>query len=80
LLSDRYPTDLRTRGIGGTTIVTVLVSSNGAVESSRVITSSGNARLDQAALAVAARMQFAREAGSANQPVWVAVPLTFTAP
>jgi TonB family protein len=80
LLSDRYPTDLRTRGIGGTTIVTVLVSSNGAVESSRVITSSGNARLDQAALAVAARMQFAHEAGSANQPVWVAVPLTFTAP
>jgi TonB family protein len=80
LLMERYPTDLRTRGIGGTTVVTVLVTPSGSVESSRVITSSGNTRLDQAALAVAARMLFSQPAGITSQPMWVAVPLTFTAP
>jgi TonB family protein len=80
LLMDRYPTDLRTRGIGGTTVVTVLVAPSGSVESSRVITSSGNTRLDEAALAVAGRMLFTQPAGITPQPMWVAVPLTFTAP
>jgi TonB family protein len=80
LLMERYPTDLRTRGVGGTTVVTVLVMPSGSVESSRVITSSGNTRLDQAALAVAERMLFTQPAGITVQPMWVAVPLTFTAP
>ena len=80
LLMERYPTDLRTRGVGGTTVVTVLVMPSGSVESSRVITSSGNTRLDQAALAVAGRMLFTQPEGITAQPMWVAVPLTFTAP
>ena len=69
------PTD-----VGGTTVVTVLVAPSGSVESSRVITSSGNTRLDEAALAVAGRMLFTQPAGITPQPMWVAVPLTFTAP
>jgi protein TonB len=78
LLADRYPTDLRTRGVGGTTVLTVLVSPTGRVEQSSVVTSSGNPRLDEAAQSVASRMVFRHpQGGSTRDPVWVAVPLTF---
>ena len=58
--------------------MTVLVSPSGTVERSSVVTSSGNSRLDQAALAVASRMLFSQPQGVTLQPTWVAVPLTFT--
>jgi TonB family protein len=77
LLADRYPTDLRTRGVGGTTVLTVLVAPDGTVERSSVVTSSGSDRLDEAARAVATRMIFSHPDGAPRQAVWVAVPLTF---
>src|SRR5690606_2670143 len=77
LLADRYPSDLLTRGVGGTTILTVLVAPDGTVERSSVVTSSGNPRLDEAAGEVAARMVFEHPEGTTRQAVWVAVPLTF---
>ena len=77
LLADRYPSDLRSRGIGGTTMLTVLVGADGRVEGSAVVTSSGSPRLDEAARTVADRMLFDRPPGASAQAVWVAVPLTF---
>ena len=77
LLAERYPRDLLTRGVGGTTVLTVLVAPDGSVERSSVVSSSGSARLDAAAGEVAARMVFEHPAGAARQAVWVAVPLTF---
>src|SRR5690606_24585698 len=81
LLSERYPGDLRARGVGGTTIVTVLVAPDGTVRDSRLYTSSGNGRLDQVALGVTGRMRFSHPSSNATpEMVWVAVPLTFTPP
>jgi protein TonB len=77
LLAERYPADLRNRGIGGTTLLTVLVGADGRVESSAVVTSSGSPRLDNAARTVADRMLFERPQGASAQAVWVSVPLTF---
>lgn len=77
LLRERYPTDLRRRGVGGTTVLTVLVSPEGSVERSNVVSSSGNERLDEAAQRVAERMVFRFPEGTTPKAVWVAVPLTF---
>jgi TonB family protein len=77
LLADRYPNDLRTRGVGGTTVLTVLVAPDGTVDRSSMVSSSGQDRLDAAALAVAPRMIFAHPQGAPRQAVWVSVPLTF---
>ena len=78
MLAERYPSDLRTRGIGGTAVVTVLVAPNGSVEQSSIVSSSGNSRLDDAAMKIADRMQFQHPQGIAPRSVWVSVPLTFT--
>lgn len=78
MLAERYPSDLRTRGVGGTAVVTVLVAPNGSVEQSSIVSSSGNNRLDDAAMKIADRMQFQHPPGTAARSVWVSVPLTFT--
>lgn len=79
LLAERYPSDLRARGIGGTSVLTVLVAPDGRVEQSSLVTSSGNDRLDDAAAAIAGRMLFERPEGASGQAVWISVPLTFAA-
>lgn len=78
MLTERYPSDLRTRGVGGTAVVTVLVAPNGSVEQSSIVSSSGSSRLDDAAMKIADRMQFQHPEGVAPRSVWVSVPLTFT--
>ncbi len=79
LLAERYPSDLRARGIGGTSVLTVLVAPDGRVEQSSLVSSSGNERLDEAAAAIAGRMLFERPQGATGQAVWISVPLTFSA-
>ena len=78
LLAERYPTDLRARGIGGTSVLTVLVAPDGRVQQSSLVTSSGNERLDQAAAAIVGRMLFEHPADAPGQAVWISVPLTFS--
>src|SRR5690606_19381244 len=73
LLAERYPRDLRDRGIGGTAVLTVLVRPDGSVENSTIVTSSGDTRLDAAAMAVASRMVFSVPPGGSRQPAWVSV-------
>jgi TonB family protein len=78
VLQRNYPPMLRDSGVGGTTLVWFLIDEAGEVERRQVYRTSGHAALDQAALSVADRMQFApAENGSDPVPVWVQIPITF---
>ena len=74
-----YPQDLKNRRIGGTVEVWVYIDAEGKVQESRVNTSSGNERLDNAALTAARELEFnpAQNRGD-PVPVWVSVPITFS--
>jgi protein TonB len=79
-LESNYPPLLRDAGIGGETLVWFLIDDSGEVADLRINRSSGKPALDDAALAVARTMRFtpARNRGVAV-PVWVAIPIVFTA-
>jgi len=74
-----YPLELWDAGVEGETILRVLVSAEGAVDSVEVLESSGVARLDSAAVAGARALRFspARQ-GDKRISVWAEVPVTFT--
>lgn len=77
-LQSEYPPLLRDAGIGGTVGVWIYIDENGEVHDTRIQEGSGHAALDQAALNVAATMDFT-PALNRDQPVpvWVAFPITF---
>ncbi|MBW3555010.1 MAG: M56 family metallopeptidase [Gemmatimonadetes bacterium] len=80
-LQEHYPPLLRDAGIAGTANVWLFIDETGRVAKTAVNTSSGFAALDEAALAVASRMEFtAALNGSAPVPVWVAIDVTFERP
>jgi TonB family protein len=75
-----YPPVLRDAGIGGTPVIWFLVDAEGRVVRTQVSRSSGYAALDEAALNVAAVMQFTPALNRDQRvPVWVEVPIVFTA-
>jgi periplasmic protein TonB len=78
LLQRRYPSTLRDAGIGGTVLLHVFIDTNGRVQNTRVMESSGYPQLDSAAEEV---MQQARFSPAMNReevvPVWVQLPVTF---
>jgi TonB family protein len=80
LLVRNYPPLLRDAGIGGKVVVWVFINDKGAVLNTKVHTGSGYDALDQAALGVAAGMKF-RPAMNRDKhvPVWVEIPVVFTA-
>lgn len=80
LLERTYPPLLRDAGIGGTAIVWFFIDETGAVRETRLNSSSGRTALDRAALAAAKEMKFrpAQLRGRAV-PVWVSIPIVFTA-
>jgi TonB family protein len=80
LLVRNYPPLLRDAGIGGKVLVWVFINDKGEVQNTRVKEGSGYDALDQAALAVAASMKF-RPAMNRDKhvPVWVEIPVVFTA-
>ena len=73
-----YPAELREAGVGGRTVLWLLVDANGKVTSTRVQRSSGHAALDSAAMRVGRVMRF-RPAVSHDRAiaVWIAQPITF---
>jgi TonB family protein len=73
-----YPAELRDAGIGGRTVLWMLVDANGNVTSTRVQRSSGHAALDSAAMQVGGMMRF-RPADNHGQAiaVWIAQPIIF---
>lgn len=80
LMSERYPADLREAGIGGTVMVHIRLDVDGVVQEGSLAESSGHEALDAAALSVVEEFEFspARNRGEAV-PVWIQVPVTFTA-
>jgi periplasmic protein TonB len=78
LLARNYPPLLRDAGIGGTAIIWYYLATDGRVLRTQIAQSSGYPALDQAALAVAARMQFSpyRKDGTPAE-TWVELPISF---
>lgn len=75
-----YPPLLKSAGIGGASLVMLYIDEAGKVQASRIKTSTGHLSLDEAALKVAETMQFApAENHGKIVPVWVAIPIVFTA-
>jgi TonB family protein len=72
-----YPPLLRDAGIGGEVMLAVVVDTDGTVLKSEVRQSSGHRPLDEAALKVAAIVQFAPT--GVNGPIEVDVPIVFKA-
>lgn len=76
-----YPADAWDEGVGGTTVLRLLISRRGTVDSAQVVQSSGNPSLDSAALANARRLRYdpARQGGNPVQ-VWGRLPVVFPVP
>jgi protein TonB len=80
LLERTYPPLLRDAGIGGTVQVWFYIDESGTVRQTRLHASSGYAALDRAALDVADAMEFGPAMLRARPvPVWVSIPIVFTA-
>jgi TonB family protein len=77
-LQDHYPPLLRDAGIGGVVNVWFLIDEEGKVQRTQINRSSGYPALDQAALRVAAGMQFTPAYNrDVRVPVWVALDIAF---
>lgn len=76
--SFQYPEDLWDAGVEGRTVLRILITEQGAVDSARVETPSGYAAFDSAALAgtSALRFQPARRDGTPVRK-WVLLPVEF---
>lgn len=74
-----YPEMARTAGIEGQAVVEALVDVDGKVADARILKSSGNTALDQAAVEAAMRATFspAKQRDQAVR-VWVSIPFRFT--
>jgi protein TonB len=73
-----YPPLLRDAGIGGTVLVWFYIDEEGAVQQTRVHTTSGHRALDDAALRVADIIQFTPALNRDRRvPVWISLPITF---
>lgn len=79
-LSANYPPLLRDAGIGGQTLVWVLLDEQGRVVSAELKESSGHRALDDAALRVAPLMRFSPAQNRDQRvKVWVSLPIRFRA-
>ena len=76
-----YPVDLWDANVEGVTLVRVLVSVEGVVDSAMIAEGSGNTALDSAALRGAREMEFepARRNGEPVR-VWARIPVHFSKP
>lgn len=80
-LREHYPPLLRDAGIAGTVNVWLFIDETGRVGKTSVNTTSGHPAMDDAALAVARRMEFTPALnGDARVPVWVALDVRFERP
>lgn len=74
-----YPGAERKAGVEGTAVIQMLVGRDGRVETASVLTSSGSANLDAAAVSACRSWRFtsARNASGQNVRCYVSVPLVF---
>lgn len=79
LLERYYPADLRQLGIGGEARVQFFIDEQGVVKFREVYRSSGECKLDAAALLVGREMRFEPAVARGKRvPVWVAIPIIFS--
>jgi TonB family protein len=79
VLEREYPPLLRDAGIGGTVNVWFFIDETGKVRKVQVNKSSGHKALDEAALRVAAAIEFTPALNRDTAvPVWISLPITFT--
>ena len=76
-----YPRAAWEEGVGGETVLKIHISSSGAVDSARVLKSSGHTSLDSAAVAGALKLRYrpARQ-GDEPVPVWGTLPVRYPLP
>lgn len=73
-----YPPQLRDKGIGGTTLVWMLIARTGETRQVQIKSSSGYPELDAAAIKVASVIRFSpAKNGSTPVAVWIALPIVF---
>lgn len=76
-----YPPEAWEDGAGGTTVLRLLISRQGTVDSAMVVQSSGHPALDSAALANARLLRYAPAAqGGTPVEVWGRLPVIFPVP
>lgn len=75
-----YPPDLRDQGIGGEAMLWLFVDEEGEVAFRQIQTSSGECKLDAAALVLSEQFRFrpASNADGSKVAVWVALPIAFS--
>lgn len=79
LLESYYPPDLRELGVGGEVMVWFHIDEEGVVTFKQVERTSGECKLDAAALLVSDRMRFEPAVARGEPiPVWVAIPIVFS--
>jgi periplasmic protein TonB len=75
-----YPPLLRDAGIGGSPVVWFFIDENGRVIRTQLSKGSGYTALDEAALKISEMMQFSPAFNRDKKvPVWVEIPIVFTA-
>lgn len=74
-----YPSAERNAGVEGTVSIRFLISTDGSVEDVTVTSSSGNANLDNAAVAACRKWRFTAAKNSSGLPVrcYASIPITF---
>ncbi len=81
MLAREYPRELLDAGVGGVTVLELVVDEDGVVQEVGVRESSGHAALDEAALLLAPLVPFTRPVGHNRQPIGARItfPVTFDA-
>jgi TonB family protein len=76
-----FPRSAWEQGIGGTTVLKIMIGTDGAVDSAIVLESSGYRPLDSAAVANAARLRYRpAEQGGQPVPIWGRLPVIYPLP
>ena len=76
-----FPRSAWDEGVGGTTVLKIMIDTDGTVDSALVLESSGHAALDSAALANSRRLLY-RPAEQGGEPVkiWGRLPVIYPDP
>jgi TonB family protein len=76
-----FPRSAWEEGIGGTTVLKIMIDVDGTVDSAMVLESSGFRPLDSAAVANAARLRYRpAEQGGEAVPIWGRLPVIYALP
>jgi len=76
-----FPRSAWERGIGGTTVLKIMIAADGTVDSAIVLESSGFRPLDSAAVANAAKLRYRpAEQGGEAVPIWGRLPVIYPLP